>query len=620
MAEQQAAKKAAMMAQISQANRMAYGAPAKAAGITEKMPVVNAPKSTAPPPKAQQVNAPQKFSFHLKDVTKILSADGRVLFQDLNLSAYEGAKIGILGINGSGKSSLIKIIAGVDKDFDGEVSMVGDLSVGYLPQEPNLNPELNVHDNILMGVKEKKAILDEYEELTAQLERVEKNEEVGENLAALQKRHASLEKMVETQRLRDLNRKISRAIDALNCPNGSSSVVNLSGGEKRRVALARLLISAPDILLLDEPTNHLDADSVAWLERYLDEYKGTVLAITHDRYFLDRVASWILEMDRGKCHPFKGNYTQWLLHKERRITLENKENKSQKKALEKELEWIRSTPKARQTKNKNRINAFEKMQEASENAKTYTNSGSIIIKPGPRLGDLVIKGDKISKSHDGKVLFKDFSFDIPKGAIIGIIGPNGAGKTTLFNCIVGLENVDSGSVKIGGSVRMAHVAQVRTEQLNGDNTVYEEVSEGLEFFEVAGEKINMRAYLASFNFRATSQSKYVSSLSGGERNRLQLAKMLKRGCNLILLDEPTNDLDVDVLRSLEEALGDFPGSAIIISHDRWFLDRMCTHIMGFEGDGSVYFYPGNYTEYEADRKKRLGDSFGQKRFKKIEAV
>jgi len=558
-----------------------------------------------------------KFSLQLKDVSKTVGEDHRILFDNLNFNIFDGAKIGILGINGAGKSSLLKILAGEDKEYDGELRVLHGYRVGYLAQEPYLDPKKTVKENVLEGVAQKKAVIDEFEDLDA---KIQKKQVAQEDLAQVKARHAELSKIVDDLNLRDLNRKIERAIDALNCPPPNSSVKNLSGGEKRRVALARLLISQPEVLLLDEPTNHLDAESVAWLERYLNEYKGTVMAITHDRYFLDRVASWIVEIDRGQAIPFKGNYTAWLINKEKRLQLEQKVDVEKQKILQKELQWIRATPRARQGKNKNRIAAFERLQDEVHQGKAYSTSGNIVIKPGPRLGSVVIEGENLSKTHNNKVLFKDLNFKIPPGGIVGIIGSNGTGKSTLFNCIVGAEQPDQGELRIGSTVRMAHVTQTRSEQLNSNNSIYEEMAEGQDNFEINGKVINMRSYLASFNFKGTTQNKYVGSLSGGERNRLQLAKMLKRGCNVILLDEPTNDLDVDVLRSLEEALAEFPGSAVIISHDRWFLDRMCTHIMAFEGQGYVHFHEGNYTDYEANRVRRLGDAGNKFKFKKIETA
>lgn len=505
-------------------------------------------------------------------------------------------------MNGCGKSSLLKIIAGLDEDFEGDARSLGGARVGYLPQEPELDDDKTVFENVMDGLPEQVALLKEYnalQELAAS-----GGEKQAGGLNEKQKaRFDELKKEVEARNLNDMARRIEISMNALRCPPGDSSVEHLSGGEKRRIALCRLLVSAPDILLLDEPTNHLDAESVAWLERYLSEYKGAVMAITHDRYFLDSVAGWILEIDRGTCIPFEGNYSEWLTSKQHRLDMEKKKEAARARQMKEELEWINTAPQGRQAKSKARINRYKELAAAAKNREYET--GQIIIPPGPRLGDVVIDAVSLKKSYGDRVLFEDVSFTIPPGAIVGIIGPNGAGKSTLFKVITGMIPADEGNVRIGDTVEMVHISQGRDE-LDDDETVIEVISEGKPTISIGDTEHHIRSYLAAFNLKGTIQERLVGDLSGGERNRVLLAKMLKNGCNLLLLDEPSNDLDVDTLRSLEDAVEAFAGSAIVISHDRWFLDRVCTHILAFENDSKVHFFEGNYSGYELDRRQRFG--------------
>lgn len=510
------------------------------------------------------------------------------------------AKVGILGVNGCGKSSLLKIVAGLDEDFEGEAKSLGGSRVGYLPQEPELDDDKTVFENVMEGLPEELSLLKEYNEL----------QEAGD--PSQKARLDEVKAEVESRNLLDIARRIQISMNALRCPPGNSSVEHLSGGEKRRIALCRLLVSAPDILLLDEPTNHLDAESVAWLERYLSEYKGAVMAITHDRYFLDSVAGWILEIDRGQCIPFEGNYSEWLTSKQQRLDMEKKKEAARARQMKEELDWINTAPQGRQAKSKARINRYKEMLQEAKSREYET--GQIIIPPGPRLGDVVIEAKGLKKSYGDRVLFEDVEFSIPPGAIVGIIGPNGAGKTTLFRVITGMEPADEGVVKIGETVEMVHVSQNRAE-LDDDETVIEVISEGKPTLVIGDREHHIRSYMAAFNLKGTIQERLVGSLSGGERNRVLLAKLLKNGCNMLLLDEPSNDLDVDTLRSLEDAVEAFAGSAIVISHDRWFLDRVCTHILSFEGESKVSFFEGNYSAYELDRRQRLGKKFDPSRIK-----
>ncbi|KAN0035345.1 hypothetical protein ACTA71_004610 [Dictyostelium dimigraforme] len=542
----------------------------------------------------------EKVILSMVGVAKRLD-DGRSLLKDISLSFLGGSKIGLLGTNGSGKSSFMRILAQEDTEHDGEVLYSKGISVGFLHQEPELDADKTVEENIFDGVSEKKEILDEHDEIVERLED-EEEELTKQERKQLEKRRDELADTIEEEKLWDLKRKIAIAIDALNCPPGDSSVTTLSGGERRRVALARLLISNPDVLLLDEPTNHLDAESVAWLERFLHDYRGTVVAITHDRYFLDNVANWILEVDRGVLIPFKGNYTGWLQQKEQRLSLENKKEEGRKKAIKKELEYIKAGVKAQTKKNKNRIDKYNDLVASAP--EKFREPGRISIPPCPRLGRLVFEAKDISMEFDGRTLFKNLDINIQPGSIVGIIGANGTGKSTLFRIMTGELKPLTGSIKVGETVRMGFVAQSRA-SMDDEKTIYEEVADGSDDV-IMGENrtIHVREYISQFNFRGSEQDKFIGSLSGGERNRVHIAKMIKKGCNLLLLDEPTNDLDVDVLRNLEIAIEDYPGCAVIISHDRYFLDRLCTHIIAFEGDGKVIVHEGNYASYEEDRTRR----------------
>jgi len=518
---------------------------------------------------------------------------GKELFSNINLSFLPNAKIGIVGVNGAGKSTFLKIMAGIEKDYTGEAWAAEGISVGYLPQEPVLDDKLSVYENVTLGLKDQKDLLDRYNELA-----VNYSDENADELAELQNQ-------IESKDLWDLDSKVNQALEALRCPESDKSVLNLSGGEKRRVAICQLLLKHPDILLLDEPTNHLDAETVAWLENYLKNYQGTIVLITHDRYFLNNITEWILELDRGKGIPYEGNYTSWLSQKQKRIELESKQDNSRLKRLKSEIEWISSSPKARQAKSKARIKSYNDLKDID--VKENNGEPQIIIPKAPRLGDMVIDVKRLSKSYDENLLIEDISFRLPPGGIVGIIGANGAGKTTLFNILSGMEESYDGEVNIGETVSLGYVDQSR-DDLNSKKTVWEEISEGNDILEVNSTTINSRAYVSAFNFKGTDQQKVVGQLSGGERNRVHLAKVLKSGANLLLLDEPTNDLDVETLHALEYALEKFSGSALIISHDRWFLDRMATHILAFEGNSHLEWFEGNYSDYLIDYKRRYGES------------
>ena len=524
---------------------------------------------------------------------------GKEVMKDVWLSFYPGAKIGIIGPNGSGKSTLLKIMAGLDQDFNGEAWSADGVKIGYLSQEPELDPNLDVAGNVMSGLSEIKSLLDKFEAVNARFSEPMTDDEMN----ALITEQGELQEKIDAADAWDIDRKIEIAMDALRCPPGDAKVDKLSGGEKRRVALCRLLMQKPDMLLLDEPTNHLDAESVAWLERFLKDYTGTVVLITHDRYFLDNVVSWILELDRGQGIPYEGNYSSWLEQKHKRMLTEQKQESSRQKQLSRELEWIRQSPKGRQSKSKARIQSYESL--LNQNLDQGQGDGAISIPAGPRLGDVVIEATDLSKGFSECLLIDKLNFNLPKGGIVGIIGPNGAGKTTLFKMLTNQMEPDSGSLKVGDTVVMGYVDQSR-DALDSNKTVWQEISDGLDELMLGKRPIPSRAYCGLFNFKGADQQKKVGQLSGGERNRVHLAKILKSGANVLLLDEPTNDLDVETLRSLEEGLLDFAGCAIVISHDRWFLDRIATHILAFEGDSQVIWFEGNYQSYEADRKKRLG--------------
>ncbi|MEZ4423592.1 MAG: energy-dependent translational throttle protein EttA [Gemmatimonadota bacterium] len=547
--------------------------------------------------------AEQKFIYHTHRLTKVVPPQRKIL-EDISISFFPGAKIGVVGPNGSGKSSLLKIMAGVDADFQGEAWAMKGTRIGYLAQEPELDPTLDVKGNVELAVKETRDLLRRFEEVNLAFGEVTDDDQMN----ALIEEQASLQEKIEAADAWELDRKLEIAMDALRLPPADADVTTLSGGERRRVALCKVLLEQPDMLLLDEPTNHLDAESVAWLEHHLSAFPGTIVAITHDRYFLDNVAQWILELDRGKGIPWKGNYTSWLEQKQERFRVEEKQNSARAKTLERELDWVRMAPRARQSKGKARLSAYEALLAADEREQVRT--AEILIPKGPRLGDVVIRADHLKKGYDDRLLVDDLSFDVPPGAIVGIIGANGAGKTTLFRMITGQEQPDGGTLKVGETVQLAYVDQSRA-ALAGDHTVFEEVTGGLDTLQFGRAEVNGRAYLSWFNFRGADQQKKVGVLSGGERNRLHLAKLLKEGGNVLLLDEPTNDLDVDTLRALEDAILQFAGCVLVISHDRWFLDRVATHILAFEGDSEVVWYPGNYQEYEEDRKKRLGAEAAQ---------
>jgi sulfate-transporting ATPase len=539
-----------------------------------------------------------QYIYTMNRVAKVV-APKRHILRDISLSFFPGAKIGVLGLNGSGKSTLLRIMAGLDTEIDGEARPQAGIKIGYLPQEPELDPAKDVRGNVEEGVAETKALLDRFNEISMQFAEPMDDDQMN----ALLEEQGKLQDAIDAEGAWELDRKLEIAADALRLPEWEADVTKLSGGERRRVALCRLLLSQPDMLLLDEPTNHLDAESVAWLERFLDEYPSTVIAVTHDRYFLDNVAGWILELDRGHGIPWEGNYSSWLEQKEARLQNEEASEKARRKAMQHELEWVRSNPKGRQAKSKARLRQFEEISSPSYQKRNETNE--IYIPPGPRLGDVVLEVNDLKKGFGDKLLIDGLSFQLPPGGIVGVIGPNGAGKTTMFRMITGTEQPDSGSIRLGDTVKIASVDQSR-DSLNDDKTVWEEISDGLDLINVGNYETSSRAYVGRFNFRGQDQQKKIGLLSGGERNRVHLAKMLRSGGNLLLLDEPTNDLDVETLRALEEALLEFPGSAVVISHDRWFLDRIATHILAFEGNSEVTWFAGNYADYEQDRKRRLG--------------
>ncbi len=545
---------------------------------------------------------PNKIIFSMVKVSKFY--DKKAVLKDIYLSFFYGAKIGVLGLNGAGKSSLLRIIAGTDTEYNGEVVFSKGYSVGYLEQEPKLDESKTVQQIVEEAVQSTVDLLKEFEEINAKFAEPMENDEMN----ALIERQGEVQEKLDHADAWDLDSRLEMAMDALRCPAADAIVKSLSGGEKRRVALCRLLLQKPDILLLDEPTNHLDAESVGWLEQHLQKYEGTIIAVTHDRYFLDNIAGWILELDRGQGIPYQGNYSSWLEQKSIRLAQEQRSEDKLQKTLERELEWIRMSPKGRHAKSKARINDYEAMV-ATESEK-HADDLEIYIPPGPRLGDIVIEAHGVSKGYDDKVLFEKLEFSLPKGGIVGVIGPNGAGKTTLFRLITGQEKPDSGTFKVGETVRLGYVDQSR-DSLNAEKTVFDEISDGLDNVTLGNRTMNARTYVSKFNFSGADQQKYVGQLSGGERNRVHLAKMLKTGANVLLLDEPTNDIDVNTMRALEEALENFAGCAVVISHDRWFLDRIATHILAFEGDSHVEYFDGNYSEYEEDRRRRLGHDADQ---------
>jgi sulfate-transporting ATPase len=545
--------------------------------------------------------APQ-YIYTMKGLGKVHPPDHQVL-KDIWLSFYPGAKIGVLGLNGAGKSSLLKIMAGEDTRFVGEAFPAEGIKIGFLPQEPRLNPALDVRGNVEQGVAEVRALLERYDEINAKFGEDLSPDEMDKVLAE----QGRVQDRIDQVGAWEIDSKIEMAMDALRCPPGEADVATLSGGERRRVALCQLLLSAPDLLLLDEPTNHLDAESVAWLEHFLHDYPGTVVAVTHDRYFLDNVAGWILELDRGSGIPWQGNYSSWLDQKQQRLALEEKAESKRQRTLQRELEWIRLSPRARQAKGKARLTAYEQLLAADTPEKT--DSTEIYIAPGPRLGDVVVEARKLRKGYGDVLLMDDVSFTLPPGGIVGVIGPNGAGKTTLFRMLVGQEQPDAGTLRLGETVKIGYVDQSR--ELNPDNTVWKEITGGEDELTLGKRTVASRAYCSWFNFKGQGQQRKVGTLSGGERNRVHLAKLLRSGANLLLLDEPTNDLDVDTLRALEEALLSFAGCAVVISHDRWFLDRIATHMLAFEGESRVEWFEGNYQDYEADRKRRLGAAADQ---------
>lgn len=542
--------------------------------------------------------ASYQYIYVMNQLTKTFPG-GRTVFKDISLSFYPDAKIGILGPNGAGKSTLMRIMAGIDTDFSGEAWAAEGARVGYLLQEPELDTELTVEQNVMSGLAETRALLNRFEEISAKLGEVEDPDEMQK----LMDEQAALQEKIETADAWNLDRTVEIALDALRCPPGNASVKTLSGGEKRRVALCRLLLQKPDLLLLDEPTNHLDAESVAWLQRHLVEYRGAVILVTHDRYFLDNVTGWILELDRGRGIPYQGNYSSWLEQKQKRLEQEAREETGCQRTLARELEWIRSSPKARHAKSKARIAAYEELL-AKSGEKTPENA-QIIIPAPPRLGSLVVEAEHLRKGFGDRLLIEDLSFKLPSGGIVGVIGANGAGKTTLFRMIIGTEKPDGGVLRVGDTVKLGYVDQSR-DSLNNEKTVWEEISGGDDVIDLGKRTIQSRAYVGAFGFRGQDQQKKVGLLSGGERNRVHMAKMLKSGANVLLLDEPGNDLDIDTLRALEDALADFPGCALIISHDRWLLDRIATHILAFEGDSQVVWFEGNYQDYETDRRRRFG--------------
>jgi sulfate-transporting ATPase len=541
----------------------------------------------------------QKFIYHMYRLSKIVPPKREIL-KDISLSFFPGAKIGVVGPNGAGKSSLLKIMAGLDADFLGEAWAMKGTRIGYLSQEPELDPELDVRGNVELGVKPIRDLLVRFEEVSMAFAEISTDEEMN----ALMEEQAKLQDQIEASDAWELDRKVEMAMDALRVPPGESEVTNLSGGERRRVALCRILLEAPDMLLLDEPTNHLDAESVAWLEQHLGAYPGTVVAITHDRYFLDNVAEWILELDRGQGIPWKGNYSSWLEQKRERLRVEEKQESARARTLDRELEWVRMAPRARHAKGKARVSAYEDLLNSDEREQFRT--AEILIPKGARLGTTVIRAEGVKKGYGDQLLVEDLNFDVPQGAIVGIIGANGAGKTTLFRMLTGQEEPDGGSLTVGETVQFAYVDQSRA-ALDSEKTVFEEVTGGADILYFGRVEVNSRAYLSWFNLRGADQQKPVGVLSGGERNRLHLAKLLKEGGNVLLLDEPTNDLDVDTLRALEDAILQFAGCVLVISHDRWFLDRVSTHILAFEGDSQAFWFPGNFQEYEEDKKRRLGE-------------
>ena len=545
-----------------------------------------------------------KYIYHMQDLTKSFQG-GKKCFENIHLSFLPGVKIGVVGVNGAGKSSLMKIMAGLDKDYTGEAWAAENVNVGYLPQEPTLDNNLTVRENVLTAVADKKALIDEFNNVAEKLAN-NYSEEIMEQMTELQDK-------IDAQNLWELDNQINIAMDALRCPSDDSDIKELSGGEKRRVALCQLLLNSPELLLLDEPTNHLDAETVDWLQRFLIDYKGTCLIVTHDRYFLDQITGWILELDRGKGLPYEGNYSSWLEQKTQRLELEGKEDKKKQKVLEKELEWIRQGAKARQAKQKARIKSYEELANSSERVKQ--NNAQIIIPNGERLGSKVIEVKNLGMHFEDKILFDNLSFSLPPGGIVGIIGPNGAGKSTLFKLIIGVEKPSNGEILLGETVKLSYVDQSR-DDLNNSNTVWEEISGGQEIVKLGELEVNSRAYCSSFNFKGSDQQKPMSKLSGGERNRVHIAKMLKSGGNVLMLDEPTNDLDVETLSALEYAISEFAGSAMVISHDRFFLNRICTHILAFEGDSHVEWFEGDYDDYIKDKKRRLGeDAVNPKRTK-----
>ena len=554
----------------------------------------------------------KKVIFSMVNVSKT-TPQGKQILKNIYLSFYYGAKIGILGLNGAGKSTVMKIIAGLDEAYQGDVVFSPGYSVGYLPQEPKLDESKTVKEIVQEGTQEIVDLLKEFEEINNSF----MDEEImndPEKMDKLIQRQGEVQDKIDACDAWELDTKLERAMDALRCPDGDTSIKNLSGGERRRVALCRLLLQTPDILLLDEPTNHLDAESVLWLERFLQDYKGTVIAVTHDRYFLDNVAGWILELDRGEGIPYQGNYSSWLEQKSKRLAQEEKQESKRKKALERELEWVRQGVKGRGTKSKARLNNYDRM--LNEDIKEKETRLEIPIPNGPRLGAEVIEAVDVAKGYDDRLLYENLNFKLPQAGIVGVIGPNGAGKTTLFRMIMGEEAPDNGSFKVGDTVMVGYVDQTHKD-LDPNKSVYDVVSEGNEVIEIGGKSINSRAYCSRFNFQGADQQKKVGVLSGGERNRLHLAMTLKTEANVLLLDEPTNDIDVNTLRALEEGIESFAGCAVVISHDRWFLDRICTHILAFEGDSSVYFFEGSFSEYEENRKKRLGDEVTKFKYKKL---
>jgi len=558
------------------------------------------------------IMADEKVIFSMNGVSKILPSSNKTIIKNIYLSFFYGAKIGVIGLNGSGKSTLLKIIAGIESGTEGEVVWAPGYSVGYLEQEPHLDDSKTVMETVQEGVQDVVNLLKEYEAVNLKFAEPMSDEQMNDLIL----RQGELTEQIDNAGAWDLDSKLQRAMDALQCPPAESSVKHLSGGERRRVALCRLLLREPDVLLLDEPTNHLDTESVQWLEAHLQQYKGTVIAVTHDRYFLDNVAGWILELDRGEGIPWKGNYSSWLEQKTIRLTMEEKQESKRRKTLERELEWVRMAPKARHAKSKARLGAYERM--LNEDGRQKEERLEIFIPNGPRLGDNVIEASGVSKAYGDKLLFENLNFKLPPAGIVGVIGPNGAGKTTLFRLIMGTETPDAGNFRIGETVRLAYVDQ-QHKQIDPDKTVYQTIAENSEYVQLGNRQVNARAYVSRFNFSGADQEKKCGILSGGERNRLHLALTLKENANVLLLDEPTNDVDVNTIRALEEGLESFAGCAVIVSHDRWFLDRIATHILAFEGDSGVYFFEGSYSEYEENRKRRLGTEIKPFKYKKLQA-